>query len=250
MRRQEQGTKALISLRDAILGGEFQPGERLLELSLVERLRISRTPIRYALDRLADEGFIEKVRGGYSVRAITRQEIRDAIRVRGVVEGIAARLAADRKTPLPEPLAIARQCIVDLDEVLQEGPATKARRERYHDINGRFHDSIIQMAGRFVIQRALNYICAAPFASPNAFVMAKRDAGDVREDMYIAQQQHRILLEAIENHESARAEAMAREHAERSMAAMRSILESRPANAEPMEDFEVLRTSEIETAGA
>lgn len=228
MRRQEQGTKALISLRDAILSGELRAGERLLELALVDRLKISRTPIRFALDRLADEGLIEKRNGGYVVRAFTSQEIRDAIRIRGVLEGMAVRVAAERESLPADPLAVARQCIVDLDKLLASRRPSTARVEEYLDINSRFHESIVLLAGSYVVQRTLNHVCALPFASPNAFVMAQRQLGDIREVMFISQTHHRSMLEAVENHEGARAEAIAREHAELSLTALKRGLEARP----------------------
>jgi GntR family transcriptional regulator of vanillate catabolism len=228
MRRQEHGTKALISLRDAILNGDLQAGERLTELALVERLNISRTPIRFALDRLADEGLIEKRRGVHVVRAFTRQEIRDAIRLRGTLEGMAVRMAAECDAPEPESLAVARQCIVDLDKLLAARRSTAAHVEEYLEINRRFHESIVRMASSFVVQRALSHACALPFASPNAFVMAQRQLGDLREVMFISQTQHRSMLEAIENREGTRAEAIAREHAELSLTALKLSLEASP----------------------
>jgi GntR family transcriptional regulator of vanillate catabolism len=230
MRPQEQGTKALISLRDAILSGDLAAGERLVELALVDRLQISRTPIRFALDRLADEGLIERRNGGYVVRTFTNQEIRDAIRIRGVLEGMAVRMAAERESPPPEPLAMARQCIVDLDKLLASKRSTAARVEEYLDINHRFHVSIVEMAGSYVVQRTLNHVCALPFASPNAFVMARRELGDIRDVMFISQTQHRSMLEAIENHEGARAEGIAREHAELSLTALKRVLEQKPGD--------------------
>lgn len=224
MRQQELGNKALISLRDSILSGDLNAGDRLLELALVERLKISRTPIRYALDRLADEGLVEKIRGGYSVRAFAAKEIRDAIRMRGTVEGVAVRMAAESKVLPQEPLMEARKCIVELDKLLHAKRITRASVEAYLDVNRRFHESLIQMADSFVVQRMLNSVCTLPFASPNAFVMAQREIGDLRDVMFLSQQHHSSLLEAIENHESARAEAIAREHAEVSLTAMKRVL--------------------------
>jgi GntR family transcriptional regulator of vanillate catabolism len=241
MRRQELGTKALISLRDAILSGELKAGDRLLELSLVERLKISRTPIRYALDRLADEGLVEKIRGGYSVRAFAAKEIRDAIRMRGTVEGVAVRIAAESKVLPQEPLMEARKCIAELDKLLRAKRITRANVEAYLDINRRFHESLVQMADSFVVQRMLKSVCALPFASPNAFVMAQREIGDLREVMFLSQQHHSSLLEAIENHESARAEAIAREHAEVSLTAMKRVLENAPDASQSVTGIELLR---------
>ena len=80
-----------------LLRGDFQPGERLSELPLVARLGVSRTPIRLALDRLAHEGLLEaSPTGGFVVRAFTIEDVWDAIETRGVLEGAAARLAAER----------------------------------------------------------------------------------------------------------------------------------------------------------
>ena len=80
-----------------LLRGDFKPGERLSELPLVARLGVSRTPIRLALDRLANEGLLEIwPTGGFVVRAFTLTDVYDAIAMRAVLEGTAARLAAER----------------------------------------------------------------------------------------------------------------------------------------------------------
>src|SRR5215510_6009823 len=98
-----QKGRALLLLREMLLRGDFEPGERLSELSLVARLSISRTPIRLALERLAHEGLLEaSASGGFIARAFTIEDVWDAIEVRGVLEGTAARLAAERLTDLSE----------------------------------------------------------------------------------------------------------------------------------------------------
>jgi GntR family transcriptional regulator, vanillate catabolism transcriptional regulator len=246
MRKMEQGTKALIMLRDAILSGRIEAGQRLLELSMVERLNISRTPIRFALERLADEGLIEKLGGGYVVRTFSRQEIRDAIHVRGLIEGLAVRMAAERG-PLPEPLREARQCITDLDVLIAKQSSKKVDIEGYLSINQRFHESIIAMADSFIITRMLNNICTLPFASPNSFVMAQRQVGDLREVIFTSQLHHRTMLEAIEQGEGARAESIAREHAELSLTAMRKTLES-PQLIDETSGLELLKATVVDVA--
>ncbi|MEY2928392.1 MAG: hypothetical protein RL367_2869 [Pseudomonadota bacterium] len=248
MRKMEQGTKTLIALRDAILTGRIAAGQRLLELSMVERMNVSRTPIRFALERLADEGLIEKIGGGYVVRTFSRQEIRDAIRVRGLIEGMAVRMAAERG-PLPEPLREARQCITDLDAIIARQSAKQVDIESYLSINRRFHESIIAMADSFVIDRMLKSICTLPFASPNSFVMAQRQVGDIREVIFTSQLHHRTMLEAIENGEGARAESIAREHAELSLTAMRKSLEQ-PQLIDENSGLELLKLTVVEEAEA
>src|SRR6202042_2625336 len=88
-----QTGRTLLNVREMILRGDFQPGERISELPMVARLGVSRTPIRLALDRLAHEGLLEaSPSGGFVVRAFTIEDVWDAIETRGVLEGAAARL--------------------------------------------------------------------------------------------------------------------------------------------------------------
>src|ERR1035441_10685386 len=87
-------TRALLALRELVLSGEFVPGERMSELPLVERLGVSRTPVRLALARLEQEGLLRALpRGGYVVREFTQADIDDATELRGGLEGAAARFA-------------------------------------------------------------------------------------------------------------------------------------------------------------
>src|SRR5215469_7929729 len=89
--------RAMLRLREQILSGDFAPGERMSELPLVERIGVSRTPLRLALARLEHEGLLQQLRtGGYVVREFSPQEVADAIELRGVLEGTAARFAAER----------------------------------------------------------------------------------------------------------------------------------------------------------
>jgi GntR family transcriptional regulator, vanillate catabolism transcriptional regulator len=90
-------TRALLRLRELILRGEFAPGERMSELRLVETLGVSRTPLRLALAALEHEGLLRSAGSrGYVVREFTQADISDAIELRGVLEGTAARFAAER----------------------------------------------------------------------------------------------------------------------------------------------------------
>ena len=106
-----QTVKAQLRLRELIVGGELAPGERVPELALVERLGVSRTPVRTALAKLLDEGLLETLPGGgYVVKAFTESDIQDAIEVRGTMEGLAARLAAERGVA-PGLLREVRECL-------------------------------------------------------------------------------------------------------------------------------------------
>ena len=95
--KSSQTTKATLGVRELVFEGELAPGERVPEIALAERLGVSRTPLRIALATLAHEGLLEPLGGGgFVVRSFTRADIADAIELRGVLEGTAARFAAER----------------------------------------------------------------------------------------------------------------------------------------------------------
>src|SRR3954471_11585504 len=92
-----QTVRATLVLRQLLFDGEIAPGRRLVELTLVERIGVSRTPLRLALTMLEHEGLVESLSGGgFAVREFTLEEIHDAIELRGTLEGTAARFAAER----------------------------------------------------------------------------------------------------------------------------------------------------------
>ena len=110
-----QTVKAQLALRELILGGELRPGARIAELWLVERLSVSRTPVRLALVRLAEEGLLDALpSGGYGVKDFSESDIHDAIEVRGTIEGLAARFAAERGVS-PVLITEARECLDRID---------------------------------------------------------------------------------------------------------------------------------------
>lgn len=82
------------TLRKAILTGELEPGERLMETQLGEKLGVSRTPIREAIRKLELEGLVVMVpRKGAQVAQFTEKDIEDVLEVRAALEALAARLA-------------------------------------------------------------------------------------------------------------------------------------------------------------
>jgi GntR family transcriptional regulator of vanillate catabolism len=206
-----QTMRALLRLRELLLSGEFAPGARMSELPLVDRLGVSRTPLRLALAALEHEGFLRVLPGGgYVVREFTRADIDDAIELRGVLEGTAARFAAERGVSRRELKAMAE--IVDqTDEVVHE--ADYASFEIYVELNERFHALIYEAARSPLLTRALEQIIALPFAGPSAFVLAEAELPESREVLVVAQSHHRGLIDAIERREGGRAEALGREHA-------------------------------------
>ena len=87
------------TLRQAILRGELEPGERLMEVHLAKRLGVSRTPIREAMRRLELEGLVIMIpRRGAVVASITEKDLRDVLEVRRTLEMMAVEVACDRIT--------------------------------------------------------------------------------------------------------------------------------------------------------
>jgi GntR family transcriptional regulator of vanillate catabolism len=181
------------------------------ELPLVDRLGVSRTPLRLALAALEHEGFLRVLPGGgYVVREFTRADIDDAIELRGVLEGTAARFAAERGVSRRE-LRAMTEIIVQTDEFVRR--ADYESFERYVDLNERFHGLLYEAARSPLLMRALEHAISLPFAGPSAFVLAEAELPESREVLVVAQNHHRSLVDAIERREGARAESVAREHA-------------------------------------
>jgi len=210
--RNAQTVKALLKLRELILNGELSPGERVPELGIVERLGVSRTPIRLALVRLEEEGLVDCLAtGGFVVREFSGQDIADAIEVRGTLEGMAARRAAERR-PTRADLAEIRDCVGSLDALIRQRDLSMDDFSEYIRLNERFHTLLVDLAGSAVLKRSIERIRNLPFASPNAFVSVQSELPESREILSIAQEHHRSIVEAIELGEGARAESLAREH--------------------------------------
>ena len=87
------------TLRQGILTGELKPGERLMEIHLAKKLGVSRTPIREAIRMLELEGLVTMIpRRGAEVARISREDIRDVLEVRLVLDSLATKLACKRIT--------------------------------------------------------------------------------------------------------------------------------------------------------
>ena len=211
-RQQPQSLKALMGVRDLVLDGHIRPGERLSEVAIAERLGISRTPIRAALARLEQEGLLEVIpSGGYAVRGFAREEVIDAIELRGVLEGTAARLAAERGV-LPVRMKAIQDLVRALDETMRARPQDMDF-ERYVELNAGFHEALAGLSGSQTIRREIERVTRLPFASPSAFLDKQADVPAFRQSLLVGQAQHKAIVHAIEMREGGRAEALAREHA-------------------------------------
>lgn len=211
---ESQQSRVLVQLRDLMLKGTFAPGERLAEIPLAERLDASRTPVRLALATLEHEGLIEpSPGGGYQMRRFTAQEVSDAIHVRGVLEGMAARLLAEH--------GASRQLLRELHDCLKRGDEAVNRAQMeiddyatYVEVNTRFHGLLAEGAGNITLTRTLETLNGQPFAAPSAMLPMQSSMEEGHQWMKLAQHQHHAIVQAIERGQGARAQALGEEHVE------------------------------------
>ena len=194
------------TLRSAVLGGEFRPGQRLHEIRLTERLGVSRTPIRAALQALASEGLLDYAPNrGYTVRIFPVTEVVNAYEVRAVLEGLAARLVAEQ--------GLGDKARQQLERALHEGDALvseasfgEEHRSSYGAINAAFHETIHAEAGSRLLADMIRLCQQVPISSPrNVVAFEQRDVRRRHDD-------HHRIFEAIVAGEPWRAEMLMRDH--------------------------------------
>src|SRR5262249_16949293 len=96
-KESSQTARATLALRQMLLEGRFQPGERIREVPLAAELGVSRIPLRLVLERLAQKGLVViRATRGFVPQFFSTSDIYEAIDVRGLLEGMSARLAAER----------------------------------------------------------------------------------------------------------------------------------------------------------
>ncbi|MGH3149676.1 MAG: GntR family transcriptional regulator [Streptosporangiaceae bacterium] len=137
--RSIQG-RVIQAIRERIINGELEPGASLSEIALAEVFDVSRTPVREALKQLQAEGLVEiRPRVGTFVTAPSRREINELFEIKGLLEGAAARLLAQRGA-VPE-LDLLRENLRQADSAV-----TAADKVRYAALVQDFHDLIIRGA--------------------------------------------------------------------------------------------------------
>lgn len=139
-----------ITLREAILKGDIEPGERLMELDLANKLGVSRTPIREAIRKLELEGLVKMApRKGAEVAEITLEDLRDVLEVRKNLEELAVSLACNRATE--DDIDRIRKCNAAFIESLSTNNLTKMA-----EADEAFHDAIYEMTGNKRLIQIIN----------------------------------------------------------------------------------------------
>lgn len=202
----------LARVRDQILKGERAPGDKISEVAVAAELDVSRTPARTALAALAAEGLIEKRDGrGYTVRAISSADVAQAIEVRSVLEGLAARtLAANGMPPDVEEALV--QSIGMSQSILERDDAKADVLGGYSTANRLFHETILFRCGNDLIAHTYERIAMLPLAALGALAFDRASFRRQRMRLTVGHSQHVIIFDALKKRDSARAEVMMREH--------------------------------------
>ena len=173
------------TLRDEILYGKLKPGERLMEISISERLGVSRTPVREAIRRLEQEGLVDMFpRRGAQVSGVTEKSLADVLEARKTLETFTVNASCSRITK--EQLQRLRQANAVFEEATISKDAAKIA-----EADEVFHHIIIEAAGNERIAETLNNLKEQLFRFRFEYLK------DVKEFSHLVED-HKMLIDAIE----------------------------------------------------
>jgi GntR family transcriptional regulator of vanillate catabolism len=177
------------------------------------------------------------------VKAFSERDILDSIELRGTLEGLAVRFAAERGVSARD-LEPLKECLNEIDCLVRRSPISVEAFSAYVALNARFHALLTELSRSPPLIRQIDRASALPFASPSGFVMAQSALPEAQQILLIAQDHHRIVVDAIENREGARAEAIMREHARLAVRNLRLALRNR-THLDLLPALALVRTSEV-----
>jgi DNA-binding GntR family transcriptional regulator len=194
-------------LREAILSGEFKPGEWLRQLRVADQFGTSEMPVREALKKLASEGLVEYLPyRGMRVREYSANDVADIHKIRAFMESMAAYAAAEKITP--EELAELRALAIQIEERLAPEDLAKHR-----ELNRRFHEVIFTASRRAYLVHALKQLWMVFPSMLWGSLSATANKRTVEQDM-IDIEEHRAIISALENRNATEAERAMRQHIE------------------------------------
>jgi DNA-binding GntR family transcriptional regulator len=200
------------SLCQALRAGIYRPGDRLREEEVAQRLKVSRTPVREAFGRLLAKGFVEPAGGrGLIVRSLDTAEVLELYAMREILEGAAARLAAQHAS-LPEIDALK-----DLEQAFEanlDDPVEMAR------LNQVFHETIFRAARNRYLDSALQELQdGISLLGSTTFSVGGRPS--------TAAEEHRGLIDAIASRNPDLAEKLARTHIQEALRSRLRLMQNR-----------------------
>ena len=191
------------TLREDIKAGRYRGGHRIREEEIAQRLGVSRTPVREALSRLQHHGLLEASPEGLAVTVLSRPQVLELYAMREVLEGAAARFAAQHASPYE---------IADLRQIAAAFASSDRDPSRLAAINVAFHRAIYEAAHNRYLMRTLSELHdALALLQSTTFTVGGRDTGAIDE--------HGAILAAIEARDADAAELAARRHIQRALEA-------------------------------
>lgn len=180
------------SLREAILTGQLQPGERLMEVQLAQKLGVSRTPVREAIRKLELEGLAVMIpRRGAEVAKITKKQLRDVLEVRRALEELAVQLACKRITE--EGIMELRQAHLQVQEMVRKQDLPELVRADVH-----FHEIIYLAADNEKMLQILHNLRQQMYRYRLEYLK-----NTTNHDVII--KEHQAILDAMEQLDAAKA---------------------------------------------
>jgi DNA-binding GntR family transcriptional regulator len=185
---------------EAIMSGQYQPGDRVVASSLARRLGVSQAPVREAIRDLVLLGFLEtEPFKGTSVRSFTPKELYEVYTVRAALESLAARLATERLTD--EDVQALQRTLDEMIRVAQEQDEEGMVR-----LDNRFHETILQISDNQLLYQLWQTLQFGYWT----IVTARSSSYDLEE----LARRHEALLEALASRDPQKASVAMQHHIE------------------------------------
>ena len=193
------GEMVFNALKSAIVNGYLKPGERLIEQRLSEKLKTSRIPVREAMRKLEQRGFVERLPSrGFRVSRTSREEVKETFGIRAALESYAASMATEYAT---------LEFIVDLEKNVEASYQALAERdlEKLTELNEEFHEMVYKAARSPRLYKMIN-------AFRDYMARYRRPLFHTKSGGLASLHDHRKMLEAIKKGDKDKAEKLARKH--------------------------------------
>ena len=186
-------------LRENIVNGHLKPGTKLLQKRIADELGVSEIPVREAIKRLQAEGFVTVTpHSGAQVAEFNQEEMQEALAIRSVLEGFAARTGALRASAkdiekLESILEKMKKCVEEKDDA------------RYGTLNQEFHNSLYALSPYKRLQRMINEIWYGAERTRSVFAL-------VPGRLEASYAEHRQIVDAVKAGLGEKVEELVRQH--------------------------------------
>lgn len=200
------------TLREAILKGELQPGERLMELQLASKLGVSRTPIREAIRMLEQEGLAVTVpRKGAEVARMTLKDMEDVLEIREALDELAAQIACERISS--EQMNRLMDTKKEFERILASGEVKEIA-----DVDVKFHDIIYEATDNAKLVYLLNNLREQLFRYRVEYLKNP-------ENYPALIQEHEAIVSALEARDKAKVTEAMHEHVTNQAVAVKAVIQ-------------------------